>query len=63
MFAVLCFSFCFSVHKFVVGPVKKEKKGPVLDTRGSEMLNVSFLFSMSSVDTLRGGACVCVATC
>lgn len=46
-----------------MGPVKKEKKGPVLDTRGSEMLNVSFLFSMSSVDTLRGGACVCVATC
>lgn len=42
---------------------KREKKGPVLDTRGSEMLNVSFLFSMSSVDMLRGGACVCVATC
>lgn len=57
------FFLFFSVHEFVVGPVKKRKKGPVLDTRGSEMLNVSFLFSMSSVDTLRGGACVCVATC
>lgn len=62
-FAVSC--FFVSVNEFVVGPVKKkkERKGPVPDTRGSEMLNVSFfLFSMSSVDKLqRGGVCVCVA--